>query len=145
MINYVKGDLFAAEAQTLAQGCNTLGKMGKGIAAEFKRRYPEMFGEYRSLCLERRLNPGDIYFYRSPDSRPHVLNLMIVRQLDRGELVYVDACFRRIVECYEPWGIKEIAMPRIGCGLARLAWPQVESLLEHYFRNSALHVQIYEK
>ena len=37
------GDIFNSKAQTLINTVNCVGIMGKGIAAEFKNRYPEMF------------------------------------------------------------------------------------------------------
>lgn len=43
MLHYVSDDIFASAAQTLVNPVNTVGVMGKGIAAEFERRFPEMF------------------------------------------------------------------------------------------------------
>ena len=44
------GDMFNSKAQTLINTVNCVGIMGKGIAAEFKRRYPEMFDDYVARC-----------------------------------------------------------------------------------------------
>jgi hypothetical protein len=40
MITYVRTNIFESNAQVLV---NTVGVMGKGLAKEFKRLYPEMF------------------------------------------------------------------------------------------------------
>jgi hypothetical protein len=46
---FVKGDLFGASGLgALAQGCNCAGAMGKGIAVEFRKRFPEMHAAGRS-------------------------------------------------------------------------------------------------
>ncbi|MBE6754719.1 MAG: hypothetical protein E7559_10305, partial [Ruminococcaceae bacterium] len=37
------GDIFESKAKTIVNAVNCVGVMGKGIALEFKRRYPEMF------------------------------------------------------------------------------------------------------
>ena len=38
----LEGDLFASKAQTLVNTVNTVGVMGKGVALEFKKRFPEI-------------------------------------------------------------------------------------------------------
>ena len=50
MITYVACDLFQSPARVLVNTVNTVGVMGKGIAKEFKRIYPEMFREYQQIC-----------------------------------------------------------------------------------------------
>ena len=44
------GNLFDSKAQTLVNTVNCVGVMGKGIALEFKKRYPLMFDEYSNKC-----------------------------------------------------------------------------------------------
>ena len=43
MYTYKKGDLFQSGAQALVNTVNRVGVMGKGIALQFKKRFPEMF------------------------------------------------------------------------------------------------------
>ena len=43
------GDIFSSGATTIVNTVNCVGIMGKGIAQEFKRRYPDMFFEYELL------------------------------------------------------------------------------------------------
>src|SRR5437868_2836587 len=50
MMKYVTSSLFDSPAQTLVNTVNTVGVMGKGIAAEFKKRYPAMFVRYAGFC-----------------------------------------------------------------------------------------------
>ena len=40
MIHYVTGNLLAASDEALINTVNTVGVMGKGIALQFKDRYP---------------------------------------------------------------------------------------------------------
>ena len=47
MIKYLEGDIFSSPAQTIVNTVNTVGVMGKGIALEFKKRYPKMFEQYK--------------------------------------------------------------------------------------------------
>ena len=42
-----KGNLFNSNAMAIVNTVNCVGAMGKGIALDFKLRYPEMFKEYQ--------------------------------------------------------------------------------------------------
>ncbi len=57
-VEYVSGDLFLSRAQTLAHGVNCAGKMGAGIAKEFKKQFPAMFQRYKQLCRTNQLKPA---------------------------------------------------------------------------------------
>ena len=45
MVKVLIGDLFASKAQTIVNTVNCVGIMGKGIALEFKNRFPDMVGD----------------------------------------------------------------------------------------------------
>lgn len=57
------GNIFDSKCSTLVNTVNCAGVMGKGIALEFKKRYPEMFREYQILCKEGKVQPGKPYLY----------------------------------------------------------------------------------
>ena len=57
------GDIFDSQAQTLINTVNCVGVMGKGIAAEFKKRYPEMFEDYVRRCKKGGVKPGVPYLF----------------------------------------------------------------------------------
>lgn len=64
MIIYRKGNLFegAPADAVLAHACNAQGVWGAGIAAEFARRFPEQYQEYRDECA-RVINPRNLVGY----------------------------------------------------------------------------------
>ena len=43
MIRYVKGNIFNSQMETIVNPVNCVGVMGKGLALEYKRRYPTLF------------------------------------------------------------------------------------------------------
>ena len=45
---------------TIVNTVNCVGAMGKGIALEYKLRFPEMFKEYQRICFQNKLRPGQI-------------------------------------------------------------------------------------
>ena len=44
------GDILESKAETLVNTVNCVGVMGKGIALEFKNRFPEMYADYIERC-----------------------------------------------------------------------------------------------
>ena len=58
MIKYIKGNLLSAHTEALVNTVNTVGVMGKGIALQFKERYPDNFKAYVIACKEKRIFPG---------------------------------------------------------------------------------------
>lgn len=143
MISEVQSDLFELRVDALAHGCNTQGVMNAGIALEFKQRYPQMYQEYIRYCKTGLFNPGDIHFYRSEDSKPHVIN--IATQLDRrtpAQLSYIERGFNNIESNYKAWGISSLGMPHIGCGLGGLDWQDVSKVVKKVFGTSRLDVLV---
>lgn len=71
---FVKGDLFfARDLDALAHGCNCVGAMGKGIATEFRRRFPAMYTEYKQRCLRGQFRLGDVFMWT--DGTTTIFNL----------------------------------------------------------------------
>ncbi|MBU0494254.1 MAG: macro domain-containing protein, partial [Chloroflexi bacterium] len=95
MIKWTHGNLFESEAQTLVNAVNVVGVMGKGIALEFKTRYPEMFEEYCQLCRDGRLDIGKLHLYKADDH--WVLNFPTKRHYrNRARLEYIEAGLRML-------------------------------------------------
>ena len=64
MVIFKKGNLFDSECQTLVNTVNRNGVMGKGIALQFKQRYPDMFNEYKLACKRKQIHiGGDLWIY----------------------------------------------------------------------------------
>lgn len=75
MIHYIKeGDIFSIEGvSSYAHGCNCAGSMGRGIAVQFRKKFPRMYENYRCMCLDGTFQPGDVYDYDYGNG--HVYNL----------------------------------------------------------------------
>jgi len=43
MIEFVRGNLFDADVEAIVNAVKCVGVMGKGIALEFKKRFPQNF------------------------------------------------------------------------------------------------------
>ena len=56
MIEFKNGNIFEDEAEALVNTVNCVGVMGRGIALQFKKRYPENFASYEKACREKCLS-----------------------------------------------------------------------------------------
>ena len=131
MLHYVCHDLFESPAQTLVNTVNTVGVMGKGIAKEFKRRYPMMFERYREHCQSGAMQVGRLYLYRTPNK--WVLNFPTKEHWRRpSKIEWIEAGLANFVAAYEPRGITSASFPQLGCGNGGLEWARVKRLMERY-------------
>lgn len=143
MIVYKTGDLFTSEADAFAHGCNTLGKMGAGIAKEFKARYFDMFKEYRKLCGDGSFNVGEGYIYKTTDNK-YIFNLATQGSFAGATTDNISACFIWMKNKLESLNVTRLAMPRIGCGLGGLNWDnQVLPLLEDILGEEELIIEVW--
>ena len=57
------GNIFESKMQTIVNTINCVGVMVKGIALEFKNKYPAMYKEYVGMCARGEVSPGKPYLY----------------------------------------------------------------------------------
>jgi O-acetyl-ADP-ribose deacetylase (regulator of RNase III) len=143
VITYVDINLFESPAQTLVNTVNTVGVMGKGIAAVFKRLYPEMFQKYRQICQQRKLEIGKLYVYRTPNKI--IVNFPTKKHWrNPSEISYIESGLAKFVSVYQDYGISSVAFPQLGCGHGELNWEnEVQPLMEHYLQKLPIPVYIH--
>ena len=143
MITYVSGDLFKSPARVLVNTVNTVGVMGKGVARQFKRLFPDMFRKYRDLCEKREFDVGQLYLYKT--SNKWVLNFPTKKHWrNPSKPEYIEKGLQKLVSIYYTAGIYDLAMPLIGCGNGELDWAkQVRPYVERYLKNLPINVFIY--
>ena len=143
MITYLASDLFQSPAQVLVNAVNTVGAMGKGIALEFKRKYPDMFAQYQAMCQQGEFGIGQLWLYKSPQK--WVLNFPTKRDWrDKSRIEYIETGLTQFAKTYEAEGITSISFPRLGCGLGGLNWEnEVRPLMEHHLNPLPIEVLIH--
>jgi len=128
LIAYVRGDLLASEADALVNPVNTVGVMGKGLAAQFKQAYPDMFAEYRTWCRAGALHVGKIHVWRAGPKL--ILNFPTKHHWrDKSKVEDIRAGLDELVLVMGEWEVRSIAIPALGCGLGGLRWSVVEPLI----------------
>ena len=66
MIEFVKGDIFESHCFAAVNPVNCIGVMGAGLAFQFKKRYPQMFNEYKKRCDNMEMKVGRNYIWMNP-------------------------------------------------------------------------------
>jgi len=142
VISYIKGDIFNSPAQVLVNTVNTVGVMGKGIALEFKNRYPEMFKVYQKECDENNFDIGNLLLWKKEDK--WVLLFPTKKHWrSKSEIYYIEKGLDKFVQTYEVLGIESIAFPRLGCGNGGLEWNVVQPIMEKHLKNLPIRIYIY--
>ena len=126
MIRYVHGmDIFDhPPTVALVNPVNCRGVMGAGLALEFKKRYPAMFREYARKCKNGGLHPGMLHIWRGERTIVNLPTKFDWR--NPAILVHVDIGLE-VLSGYI-WS-NGIAIPKLGCGLGGLHWPDVRALI----------------
>jgi O-acetyl-ADP-ribose deacetylase (regulator of RNase III) len=133
VLRFIRGNLLEADVDALVNSVNTVGVMGKGVALQFKRAYPENFEAYRRACENGELVTGRVFTVKlSRLERPKYIINFPTKEHWKGSsrLEYVEEGLRSLVHEIERFGIKSIAIPPLGCGLGGLAWRDVRSRIE---------------
>ena len=130
MIRLVQGDIFAQEAEALVNPVNCVGVMGKGLALEFKKRFPPNFQAYQAACRKGEIRPGTLLVHDSGGKNPrYIVNVPTKRHWrDRSILTDVDAGLQALAQWLEENKTGSAALPALGCGLGGLPWPAVREL-----------------
>lgn len=142
MITYLKGDLFKSPAKILVNTVNTVGVMGKGVALEFKKQYPDMFYRYKQLCEEKKLDVGSLFLWKK-EKKWVLLFPTKVHWRNPSKIEFVEAGLKKFVENWDKLGAESIAFPRLGCGNGGLDWKEVKPLMEKYLKNIPMQIYIY--
>jgi len=143
MIKVLVGDLFHSESQTFVNAVNCVGVMGKGIALEFKKRFPDMYRDYAERCKKGKVSLGHPYLFREIvgkwilnfPTKGHWRSVTKLQDIING-LEYLRAHYRE-------WGIRSVSLPPLGCGHGRLEWRVAGPVIYRYMKQLDIPVELY--
>lgn len=137
------GNMFESKCSTIVNTVNCVGVMGKGIALEFKKRYPAMYYDYVEKCDTGQVKPGKPFVYQNSDGTK-ILNFPTKDHWrSPSRLSYVIDGLDWFVENYESYGINNIAFPPLGCGNGGLTWSIVGPIMYSKLCNLPINIEIY--
>lgn len=143
MITYTRTNIFESNAQVLVNTVNTVGVMGKGLAKEFKRLYPDMFESYQDYCNKKRFQIGNLHLYQTKNKQ--ILNFPTKQNWrSASKLEYIELGLKKFVEQYQQQKINSISFPMLGCGNGGLSWrSEIKPLMHKYLRKLPIDVFIH--
>ena len=146
IVEEIQGNLLETTVGVIAHGVNCQNKMGSGVAKALYSKWPDVKAKYHRYCeyfSKSNVKPDKLlgkYVEVKIDSGPTVVNCFtqLYYGYDGRKYVSYDAiydCFRNLSMDYA-----EIAIPKIGCGLAGGDWEIVRAII-----NSATgeHCKVY--
>ena len=131
-MKYIQGDLLDIKQGIIAHGCNLSGGFGSGVAGAIAKKYPlvkeNYYENYKSKSLGEASGVEVVIGL-------YVINCFTQQRYGRDKSIqYADynAIRDSLSKCIglaQTIGVKEIHIPRIGCGLGGLNWELVENTL----------------
>lgn len=136
-------NILESKAQTLINTVNCIGVMGKGIALQLKKKFPDMYQDYLSRCQRGLVKLGQPYLYRRPD-KPWIINFPTKDHW--RSMASIDAIIKGmqyLLNHYKEWGITSIAVPPLGCGEGQLEWRVVGPTLYRHLKQMDIPTELY--
>jgi O-acetyl-ADP-ribose deacetylase (regulator of RNase III) len=133
MIEFAIGDIFEARAEALVNAVNCVGVMGRGVALQFKRAFPENYEVYVAACGRGEVRTGCMFVFETgrQNHPKYIVNFPTKRHW-RGasRMEDIEAGLVALKGEIERRGIRSIAVPALGAGLGGLRWEDVRARIE---------------
>ena len=143
MIEKVKGTIFNTGADLIVNTVNCDGIMGKGIALEFKLRYPGLFEEYKELCENGEIQVGKVYLHEVQGQK--ILSFPTKNHWrNPSKIEYIEEGLKDFARRYREFEIESVAFPGLGTSNGGLRWDVVLPLMEKYLSDLPIKVFICE-
>lgn len=131
MLKFTSGNLFHSKAEALVNAVNTVGVMGKGLALQFKEKFPQNYQAYREACKNEELVVGKIFTFE--ENGQWIINFPTKKHWrGKSKYGYIEEGLKSLVTFLEESPIKSIALPPLGCGYGDLTWEKVKEMFENY-------------
>jgi O-acetyl-ADP-ribose deacetylase (regulator of RNase III) len=136
MITEAHGNLLQANAEALVNTVNTVGVMGKGIALQFKRAFPEMFRAYAKAVKAGDVQLGLMHVWPTGqlDGPRYIINFPTKGHWRAASrLADIDSGLVDLIRVVRDLKVRSVAVPPLGCGNGGLRWEDVEPRIRHAF------------
>jgi O-acetyl-ADP-ribose deacetylase (regulator of RNase III) len=136
-IHLTHGDLLKQDdVDAIVNTVNCVCVMGKGIALQFKNKWPDNFTQYQAACKAGEVRPGTMHVYDAGAyAQPHFIINFPTKDHWRGnsKLSFIQDGLKDLVTQVQALDIRSIAIPPLGCGNGGLDWADVKPMIEAAF------------
>lgn len=148
MIKFKVGNILDSDAQALINTVNTIGVMGKGIALQFKKAFPDNFKAYQAACKQNKVQIGKLFVTLDRNlasGEKIIINFPTKKDWRKpAEYEYIEKGLDDLVEVIKKYEIKSIAIPPIGAGNGGLDWGKVKKIIEEKLQHIDIDIFVYE-
>lgn len=133
MIDFKYGNLLDADVEAIVNTVNTVGVMGKGIALQFRKAFPDNYDAYRKAVKHGEVQLGRMFvFERGELVGPHlIINFPTKAHWKaKSRLEDIKNGLDDLIATIRRYQIRSIAIPPLGCGSGGLRWSDVSPLIE---------------
>ena len=117
MIIHTHGNLLEADVEALVNTVNCVGVMGRGVALQFKKAFPENFAAYAAACKRKEVQPGKMFVFETGHVTPprYLINFPTKRHW-RGpsRISDIQAGLEALVHEIQTRRIRSVALPPLG-------------------------------
>jgi O-acetyl-ADP-ribose deacetylase (regulator of RNase III) len=132
MIEFKTGDILAEDADALVNTVNCVGFMGRGVALQFKKAWPDNFRAYAAACRRGEVKPGQMLVFDTGRLTPPrlIVNFPTKRHWrGKSRIEDIQSGLAALVREIRDRDIQSIALPPLGAGLGGLDWSEVKPLI----------------
>ncbi len=138
MITLTQGDILKSDAEALVNTVNCVGVMGRGIALQFRKAFPDNFKAYEAACKAKQVQPGKMFIQdlnRLYNPR-FIINFPTKRHWKgKSHIEDIKSGLVDLIKMIQQKHIRSIAIPPLGCGLGGLNWEDVRPLIIEAFES----------
>lgn len=118
-------DIFKTDCRGIVIPVNCVGVLGKGLAFEFKKRFPEAAERYRFYCSVNSIKPGDCCDYDLENEKIPITMATKGHWRHPSHFHWIEDGLRHLFTLSKACAIQSVALPAIGCGCGALPWEGV--------------------
>lgn len=148
MIYYKSGDISRSNAEAIVNTVNCVGIMGRGVALQIKKVFPENFKAYEIACGRGEVQPGKMFVFETGTfvNPKYIINFPTKRHWrNKSRMEDIESGLDTLVSTIRFHKIRSIAIPALGSGNGGLSWNEVRPRIEIALRIIAnLQVTIFE-
>src|SRR3989304_3614980 len=119
MIEFKTGNILEEDAEALVNTVNCVGFMGRGIALQFKKAWPENFKAYAAAFRRQEVQPGRMFVFRTGrlTNPRYIINFPTKRHWrGKSRVEDIEAGVKGLVEKVRQDRISSIWVPPLGSG-----------------------------
>lgn len=145
MVIYANGNIFDYNADAIVNPVNTVGVMGKGLALEFKKRFPVNYKLYKEACNNGTMRIGKVYTtHKDASYIDYIINFPTKQHWNNSSKIeWIEAGLKDLRREIEEKEIYKILIPALGCGLGGLEWGIVNKAMVEEFKHCKADIYIF--